>query len=81
MAGIKRLPNETEHEYWERVANIVDSLDCIHKQNGQVIARYPSKYRVVPYAVEELTGILKGDYDDARDVREEALREKYAIAN
>lgn len=81
MAGIKRLPNETDHEYWERVADIVDSLDDIHRRNGQVIARYPSKYRTVPYAVEELTGFFKGSDDDSFDAREEALREKYAIAN
>ena len=62
MPGIKRLQNETENEYWERIANIIDGLDCVHRQNGQVIAHYPSKYRIVPYAVEELTGFLNEEY-------------------
>ena len=81
MAGIKRLQGETDKEYWTRVEEIIDNLDCIHRRNGQIIARYPSRYRVAPYAVDELTGVLGDDYDDTKDYREEALREKYALAN
>ena len=79
MAGIKRLDGETDKDYWERVGKIVDSLDCVHRRNGQIIARYPSRYRTVPYAVDQLTGILK-DYDvDA--AKAEYFEEKYAAAN
>ena len=57
-------------------------MDCLDIRNGQVIARYPSKYRVAPYAVDELTGFLSVDDNfDADDEREKALREKYALAN
>ena len=80
MAGIKRLQNETDHDYWKRVEGIIDSLDDVHTRNGQVIARYPSRYRTAPYAVDELTGFLKGDYD-YDSAMYEALREKYALAD
>ena len=80
MAGIKRLIGETDSEYWKRIETILDGLDDVHTRNGQVIARYPSKYRVVPYAVDELTGILSGDYD-LDEAKAEYFREKYALAN
>mgnify|MGYP006872980487 CR=1 FL=1 len=80
MAGIKRLNGETDKEYWERVGKIVDGLDCLDTRNGQIIARYPLKYRIVPFAVDELTGFLSNDYE-AEDTRDKAMREKYAVAN
>ena len=80
MAGIKRLIGETDSDYWKRVEMILDSLDDVHTRNGQVIARYPSKYRVVPYAVDELTGFLSVDYD-LDEAKAEYFREKYALAN
>lgn len=82
MAGIKRLPNETDNEYWERVNEILDGLDCVHTRNGQVIARYPKEYRVVPFAADILTGFLNGssDYDDD-GAKDEYFREKYALAD
>ena len=49
-------------------------------KNGQIIARFPSKYRTVPYSADELTGIIKGNYD-LDEVKMEALKEKYALAN
>ena len=79
MAGIKMLPGETESEYWERVNAIIHSLDCVDKRNGQMIARYPSKYRVVPYAADVLTGILKGSYT-LDEAKAEYFSEKYAAA-
>ena len=72
MAGIKRLHDETDSEYWDRIGRIVDSLDCVKTCNGQVIARYPKEYRIVPFAADVLTGFL--DYEEAKD-------EKYALAN
>ncbi|MBQ7733933.1 MAG: hypothetical protein IJT58_07935 [Synergistaceae bacterium] len=80
MAGIKRLPGETDSEYWNRVNEVIDGLDYVHTRNGQVLARYPSKYRVVPNAVDALTGILSADYD-LDEVKMERLREKYALTN
>ena len=80
MPGIKRLPNETDNEYWMRVGKIVDSLDCVQTRNGQVIARYPSRYRTVPFAADQLTGILKADYD-IDESKAEYFGGKYAAAN
>lgn len=80
MAGIKRLEGETDKDYWERVGRIIDSMDCVHTRNGQVIARYPSRYRVVPFAADQLTGILKGDYD-LEQAKAEYFEEKYALAD
>ncbi len=79
MAGIQRLSGETEKEYWERVNSIVDSLDCLDRRNGQVIASYPPKYRVVPYAADVLTGILENT-QDVEEAKAEYFREKYAVA-
>lgn len=78
MPGIKMLPGETTEEYWERVYRIVDGLDCIDRRHGVVIARYPEKYRIEPFAVDKLVGIIKGDYD-LDEVKTEALMEKYAL--
>ncbi|MBR0150706.1 MAG: hypothetical protein IJP89_05025 [Synergistaceae bacterium] len=80
MAGIKRLEGETDKEYWTRVETIIDSLDCLHTRNGQVIARYPSRYRTVPFAADQLTGILKADYD-LDGAKSEYFEGKYAAAN
>ena len=79
MPGIKMLPGETMQEYSKHVKEIVDGLDDLDTRHGHIVARYPSKYRVLPYAVDELTGILKGDYD-LDEVKAEAFREKYALA-
>ena len=79
MAGIKRLQGENEEEYGRRVRGIVESLDHVVMRNGRVVARFPSKYRTVPYAADELTGIIKGNYD-LDEVKSEALREKYGLA-
>lgn len=80
MAGIKRMEGETDKDYWARVNRIIDSLDCVETRNGQVIARYPSRYRVVPSAAEQLTGILKADHD-LDEAKAEYFEEKYAAAN
>jgi hypothetical protein len=80
MAGIKRLEGETDKDYWERVGKIIDTLDCVHTRNGQVIARYPSRYRTVPFAADQLTGILKGEYD-LDEEKAAYFEEKYAVAN
>ena len=80
MAGIKMLPSETKKEYWERVDKIIDGLDQIVRVNGQIIARFPAKYRTIPYAADELSGIIKGNYD-LDEVKTEALRERYGFAN
>ncbi len=80
MPGIKLLPGETEDEYWQRVNSIINSLDCVDRRNEQVIARYPSKYRIVPYAADVLTGFLKCDYD-IEETEAKFLRKDYALAN
>ena len=82
MPGIKRLPHESDNEYWDRVGKVIDGLDCVDSRNGQIIARYPKEYRVVPFAADVLTGFLKGsrDYDDD-GARYDYFREKYAAAN
>ena len=81
MAGIKMLPGETKSEYWKRVEAIIDGMDYVHSMNGQVVARYPKQYRVVPSVVDELTGILKVEPDfDPEEAKAEYFREKYAAA-
>ena len=80
MPGIKKLPGETDEAYLERITKIIDGLDYLHVINGQVVARYPEKYRVVPDPVKELTGILSDDYD-LDEVKTERLMEKYALAD
>ena len=67
-------------EYLERLKKKIDSLDDIVIVNGKEVARFPSKYRTVPYVVDELTGILKGDYD-LDEVKEKYLREKYGLVH
>ncbi len=79
MPGIKMLPGETTEEYGKRIRGIVEGLDQVVIRNGQVIARFPSKYRTVPYSADQLTGIIKGNYD-LDEVKTEALREKYGLA-
>ena len=78
MPGIKRLPNETEDEYWKRVNEIVDGLDDVVGVDGQVIARLPAGTLRTSEIIDSLTGILKGDYD-LDEVKTEALREKYGL--
>lgn len=80
MPGIKRMEGEMDKDYWARVGKIIDSLDCIHTRNGQVIARYPSRYRTVPFAADQLTGILKAEYD-LDESKAGYFEEKYAAAN
>ncbi len=78
MAGIKRLPNETDHEYWERVGKIVDGLDDIVRVDGQIIARLPAGTLGSRALIDSLTGVFKGNYD-LDEVKTEALREKYGL--
>ncbi|MBQ6772829.1 MAG: hypothetical protein IJP48_02080 [Synergistaceae bacterium] len=47
MAGIKRLPNETNDEYWERVHTIIDEHTSQETRD----------------LIDSLTGILSADYD------------------
>lgn len=80
MAGIKRLPGETDSEYWKRVDKIIDGLDDIVRVDGQVIARLPAGTLGSKSLIDGVVGILKGDYD-LDEVKTEALRAKYGIAN
>ena len=80
MAGIKRLPNETEEEYIKRIDKIIDGLDDIVRVDGKIIARLPAGTLGSKTLINSVTGIIKGNYD-LDEVKTEALREKYGFVS
>ena len=80
MPGIKRLPGETDDEYWDRVEKIIDGLNDNVIIDGQHIATLPPGTLGGKEIVKSLTGILKGNYD-LDEIKTERLREKYDLVH
>ena len=68
----------------EHISEYLDMMEngeeIIMTKNGKEIGRFLPRGKVVTLAAERLKGILSKEIDAAK-ARDEALREKYAIAD
>ena len=67
---------EMKNQFGKYLQMVMNGDEVIVTKNGQEVGRFIPRDKTVSYLTDSLTGILKGNYDDAR---EEFLKEKYEI--
>ncbi len=78
MVEATATATEMKNQFGKYLQMVINGNEVIITKNGQEVGRFIPKSRTVSYLTDSLTGILKGDYYDAR---EEALKEKYEITD
>ena len=71
---------EMQNNFGRYLSMVLDGIEIIVTKNGKEVGRLVPKGEAVSYLTDSLTGILKGG-EDLEQVREERLKEKYAIAD
>ena len=71
---------EMKNQFGKYLQMVMNGNEVIITKNGQEVGRFIPKEKAISYLTDSLTGILKGNYD-YDDAREEALKEKYEIAD
>ena len=71
---------EMQNNFGKYLAIILNGDEVIVKKNGKEVGRFIPRETVISYLTDSLTGILHGDYD-LEKVKEEKLREKYAVVD
>ena len=59
---------------------VMDGIEVIVTKNGKEVGRFLPRASAVSYLTDSLTGILKED-TDLDKIKEERLRDKYAITD
>ena len=71
---------EMQNNIGRYLSLVMDGIEVIVTKNGKEVGRFLPREAAVSYLTDSLTGILKENAD--RDqVKEERLREKYAITD
>ncbi len=71
---------EMQNNFGRYLSLVMDGIEVIVTKNGKEVGRFLPRESAVSYLTESLTGILKED-TDLDQIKEERLREKYAIAD
>ena len=71
---------EMKNQFGKYLQMVINGNEVIVTKNGQEVGRFIPKTKTISYLTDSLTGLLKGNYD-YEDAREEALKEKYEIAD
>ena len=80
MIGATATATEMQNNFGRYLSLVIGGAEVIVTKNGKEVGRFVPKDAAISYLTDSLTGILKGD-EDERKAREEALREKYEIAD
>ena len=71
---------EMQNNFGRYLSMVMDGIEVIVTKNGREVGRFLPRDAAVSYLTDSLTGILKEDAD-LDQVKEERLREKYAITD
>ena len=71
---------EMQNNFGQYLSLVMDGIEVIVTKNGKEVGRFLPREAAVSYLTDSLTGILKENADLAQ-VKEERLREKYAITD
>lgn len=80
MIGATATATEMQNNFGRYLSLVIGGAEVIVTKNGKEVGRFVPKDAAISYLTDSLTGILKGD-EDERKAREEALRDKYEIAD
>lgn len=71
---------EMQNNFGRYLSMVMDGIEVIVTKNGKEVGRFLPREAAVSYLTDSLTGILK-ENADLDQVKEERLREKYAITD
>lgn len=71
---------EMQNNFGRYLSLVMDGIEVIVTKNGKEVGRFLPRDAAVSYLTDSLTEILKEDAD-LDQVKEERLREKYAITD
>ena len=71
---------EMQNNFGRYLSMVMDGIEVIVTKNGREVGRFLPRDAAVSYLTDSLTGILK-ENADLDQVKEERLREKYAITD
>lgn len=71
---------EIQNNFGRYLAIVQSGKEVIVTKNGKEVGRFIPRDASVSYLTDSLTGILKGT-EDIEELKEERLREKYAITD
>lgn len=80
MVGATATATEMQNNFGRYLNMVMAGNEVIVTKNGKEVGRFIPKGAAVSYLTDSLTGILRESGDPAQ-AREEALREKYEIAD
>ena len=69
---------EMQNNFGRYLALVQSGKEVIVTRNGKEVGRFIPRDMAVSYLTDSLTGILKGDMDQAK---EEGLRERYEVTD
>ena len=71
---------EMQNNFGRYLSLVMDGIEVIVTKNGKEVGRFLPRESAVSYLTDSLTGILK-EGADLDQIKEEKLREKYAITD
>lgn len=71
---------EMQNNFGRYLSLVMDGIEVIVTKNGKEVGRFLPREAAVSYLTDSLRGILK-ENADLDQVKEERLREKYAITD
>jgi len=71
---------EMQNNFGRYLSLVMDGIEVIVTKNGKEVGRFLPREAAVSYLTDSLTGILK-ENANLDQVKEERLREKYAITD
>ena len=80
MVGATATATEMQNNFGRYLSIVMGGDEVIVTKNGKEVGRFIPKGAAVSYLTDSLTGILHGSANE-ETARDEALREKYEIAD
>lgn len=80
MIGATATATEMQNNFGRYLNIVINGGEVIVTKNGKEVGRFIPKDAAVSYLTDDLTGILKGNYE-MKDIKEERLKEKYEITD
>ena len=80
MIGATATATEMQNNFGRYLNIVINGGEVIVTKNGKEVGRFIPTDAAVSYLTDDLTGILKGNYE-MKDIKEERLKEKYEITD
>lgn len=80
MIGATATATEMQNNFGKYLNIVMNGQEVVVTRNGKEVGRFIPKAAAVSYLTDSLTGILKAG-TDPDEVRDQDLREKYALTD